>query len=202
MSVETTKSLPLSLRREPFALNDTRGTLAISLFIATEGTLFAVLFATYWYVAELAPRWPPDPPPKLHYAIPMLVILLLSSAILHWGEGQIQKRPRFATLAVVVTILMGIGFLIFSTFEYGERLQTLSPTQDTYGSLFYTIVTLHAAHVVVGLCMLCFVLLLPSFEPRHDMPHRPYHNAALYWHFVDTVWIFVVLILYVIPNLR
>lgn len=203
MSSFSTPGMPLSLRKQPFALNDTRGTFAISLFICTEATLFVALFVTYYYLASLAPHWPPDPPPDFHIALVMLAVLLASSAVLHWGEKQLEKRrPRAAMTALVVTILMGLGFLVLSVFDFEARLRVLSPTHDAYSALFYTTVTLHAAHVVIGLCMLTFVLILPSFEPRSDMPHRPYHNAALYWHFVDAVWIFVVLLLYVIPGLR
>ena len=50
--------------------------------------------------------------------------------------------------------------------------------------------------------MLIFVLIFPKYEPRQWTPHRPYHNAAMYWHFVDIVWIFVVALLFVAPNVR
>lgn len=203
MSAGTIGNLPLPLRREPFPVNDRRGSFGIQLFIATEATLFIMLFATYWYLAKSAPQWPPDEPPKLHYSIPMLAILLASSFVLHWGEKQIKKhRIRAGMMGLVITILMGIVFLILSVFEYSEHLGNLMPTKDAYAAIFYTTTTLHAAHVVLGLCMLSFVLLLPSVEPRADMPHRPYHNAALYWHFVDTVWFFVIIFFYVIPNIR
>jgi len=203
MSADYAAGLPLPLRREPFPVNDRRGSLSILLFIATEATLFVMLFASYWYMGRSAPQWPPDPAPKLHYSIPMLAILLGSSAVLHWGEQQIKKhRVRAGMMALATTIFMGIVFLILSVLEYSEHLGTLMPTKDAYASIFYTIVTLHAAHVVLGLCMLSFALLLPSVEPRPGTPHRPYHNAALYWHFVDTVWVFVIIFLYVIPNIR
>lgn len=203
MSIGYSGSLPLSLRREPFTLNDRRGSLAILLFIATEAALFAMLFATYWYMGKGQFRWPPDKPPKLHYAIPMLIVLLASSVVLHWGELQVKKhKVRTGKIALAVTILMGIGFLVMSVFEYKEHLAELLPTRDAYASILYTTVTLHAAHVVVGLCVLSYVLLLPSIEPRQSTPHRPYHNASLYWHFVDTVWVFVVLFYYVVPNIR
>jgi heme/copper-type cytochrome/quinol oxidase subunit 3 len=39
------------------------------------------------------------------------------------------------------------------------------------------------------------------WEPAQHPPHRPYHNAAMYWHFVDIVWVFIVAILYVAPNI-
>ncbi len=203
MSAGTFSNLPLPLRREPFPVNDTRGTFSIILFISTEATLFSILFASYWYMAKAAPQWPPDAPPKLHYSIPMLAVLLGSSAVLHWGEKQIKKhRIRAGMIGLGITIFMGIVFLILSVFEYSEHLGTLMPTKDAYAAIFYTIITLHAAHVVLGLSMLSFVFFLPSVEPRAITPHRPYHNASLYWHFVDTVWFFVIIFLYVIPNLR
>jgi heme/copper-type cytochrome/quinol oxidase subunit 3 len=201
MSVSSVEVMPSSLRRSPLPVYDGIGDIAIKTFIATEATLFAMFFASYWYLGKGQPRWPMDDPPKLHYAIPMLVVLLASSGVLHWGEKQI-KRHRFTAgiAALVVTIIMGLGFIVLSILEYEEHLQTLKPTTDAYGSIFYTTVTFHAAHLVLGLCMLLYVLLLPSIEPRESTPYRPYHNAALYWHFVDTVWLFVVIIFYIIPN--
>ena len=44
-------------------------------------------------------------------------------------------------------------------------------------------------------------LFLPSLEPMDRPPHRPLHNAALYWHFVDLIWVIVVAVLYVTPHL-
>jgi heme/copper-type cytochrome/quinol oxidase subunit 3 len=80
-------------------------------------------------------------------------------------------------------------------------LQHLTPRTNAYGSSFYTLTTLHGLHVVLGLLMLIWVLLVPRWEPVRFTPYRPYHNVALYWHFVDTVWIFIVAFLYVIPNI-
>ncbi|MGH9716658.1 MAG: cytochrome c oxidase subunit 3 [Candidatus Acidiferrales bacterium] len=197
------EGLPISLRRPPFLTNDKRGTLGIQLFIATEASLFAVLFATYWYTAKGWPVWPPDEPPKLPYAIIMLCVLLASSGVLHWGELQVKRgRVRAGKSALAITIVMGLVFLILSVFDYKEQLKAVSATQDSYSSIFYMTETLHAAHVTLGLCMLLYVLFLPSVEPRQTTPHRPFHNVALYWHFVDVVWIFVVTFLFIVPNIR
>jgi heme/copper-type cytochrome/quinol oxidase subunit 3 len=49
--------------------------------------------------------------------------------------------------------------------------------------------------------MLLWVLIVPRWEPALYTPHRPYHNVAIYWHFVDTMWFFIVMLLYVAPNL-
>jgi|SRR5579871_1449468 len=194
--------LPVELRQPPYPQDNRVGSNSILTFIATEGTLFAMLFASYWYLGKGKPQWPMGDPPKLHYAIPMLILLLASSAVLHFGEKKVREHKVGAGMIFLgITILMGLGFIAMSVLDYQERLQTLSPTQNAYGSIYYTTVTLHAAHLVLGLMMLLYVLLLPSIEPREVTPHWPYHNAALYWHFVDAVWVFVVFIMFIIPNI-
>jgi heme/copper-type cytochrome/quinol oxidase subunit 3 len=88
-------------------------------------------------------------------------------------------------------------------FEYRDHLKTLKPTTDAYGSLFYTITSIHGLHVVLGLLMLGYVLVLPHIGPNaNKSPHRPLHTASLYWHFVDSVWVIIVTLLYVVPNVR
>lgn len=184
-------------------IDDSRGTFGMALLIASEVTLFGVLFFTYYYLKSGNPQWRADEPPKLHYSLPMLAILLISSAVLYWGEKRVKEQRYGAGKAALTgTIVLGVVFLVLSYFEYHEHLQHLTPQTDSYGSIFYTIVSLHLAHLIMGLLMLFFVLFLPRWEPAERMPHRPYHNAAMYWHFVDTVWIFIIVLLYVIPNIN
>ncbi len=184
-------------------LDNRRGTFGIQLFILTEGFLFVMLFVAYFYLAQGTWRWLSEKPPALHYVIPMLVLLLASSGVVYWGEQQVKRgNPGKGRLALVVTILMGLAFLVLSSFDYREHLRDVTPLTNAYGSIFYTITTLHVAHVCLGLFMLIFVLILPKYEPRYWPPYRPYHNASLYWHFVDLVWVFVVTFLYISPNVR
>lgn len=114
-----------------------------------------------------------------------------------------REKERYAAgrIALALTILIGLVFLTLSAFDYREHWQHLTPSTDSYGSIFYTIVSFHAAHVIVGLLILVYVLFLPRYAPAAESPYRPYHVAAMYWHFVDVVWIFVVGILYVGPHL-
>lgn len=182
-------------------VDDKRGTWGMGLLITTEATLFAVMFFSYYWLDKTASVWRSEVPPKLHYALPMLAVLLTSSVILHWGEQQVKKsKYGLGRLAVVGTIILGLGFLVLSYLDYAEHLQTLTPTTDSYGSIFYTIISLHVAHVILGLLMLTWLLILPRWEPALYTPHRPYHNVSMYWHFVDTVWIFIVALLFVAPN--
>jgi cytochrome c oxidase subunit III len=186
-----------------YPLDDNRGTWGIALTIATEATLFVCLFASYFYLENNKDRWAIDHPPKLHYALIMLAVLAASSVVLHWGEKQVKaQRYVAARIGLAITIVMGLVFLTISALEYLDHWKDLTPYSDSYGSIFYTIVSFHAAHVIVGLLMLTYTLILPGYSPVLRSPYRPYHVAALYWHFVDAVWFFVVGLLYVMPNAR
>ena len=193
------------IRRPPgvSAIDDRRGTGAMVCTIATEGALFIILFFTYFYLAKGGWRWLAEKPPKLTLAFVLLGVLLSSSALLMWGERQLKAR-RFgaARAALGGTFALGVVFIAIQVFEYRDHLKELTPRSSVYGSIFYTLTSFHAAHVIVGLLILGYVLLLPRLEPVDRPPHRPYHNAALYWHFVDFVWIWIVAFLYVAPNTR
>ena len=184
------------------SLEDNRGTYGMWLVIATEASLFITLFCAYFLIGNNKNRWTIDQPPKVHYALIMLAVLISSSLVLMWGERQLGKRNYGAArIALLATVLIGLGFLVLQGFEYLDHWKSLTPYSDSYGSIFYTITSFHAAHVIVGLLILSYVLFLPRYAPAAESPYRPYHVASMYWHFVDIVWIFVVAILYIIPNL-
>jgi heme/copper-type cytochrome/quinol oxidase subunit 3 len=185
----------------PLEMN--RGVYAVSMVILTEGTLFICLFASYYFLGADKYRWQIDTPPKLLKAFIMLAILAGSSLVIMWGERLVQQRRyQLARGAVVTTIVMGVVFLLVQVSEYKDHWKTLTPKTDSYGSIFYTITSFHAAHVVMGLLMLGYLSILPDYGPTLVPPHRPYRVVALYWHFVDIIWFFVVLLLYVIPHFQ
>ncbi|MGA7158754.1 MAG: cytochrome c oxidase subunit 3 [Acidobacteriaceae bacterium] len=180
-----------------------RGVYAVWSVIATEGTLFICLFASYYFLGNNKNRWAIDHPPKLMLAFVMLAILMSSSLVIMWGERMVkQARFGLARAAVCATIFMGLIFLGVQAFEYKDHWKTLTPQTDSYGSIFYTITTFHAAHVIVGLLLLSYLAILPNYGPTTLSPHRAYRVVSLYWHFVDIIWLFVVLLLYVIPHFQ
>ena len=185
-------------RMDQLPEDEHRGTLGMALAIVTEALLFVCLFFSYFYVGHRHPHWPAHPP-EIALALALLVILLASSATLHAAERQLKRGAhRAARLALVVTILLGLAFTAVQVVEFRQHLLTLQPRTDSYGSLFYAITSFHALHVAAGLLMLIFVACLPTLEPP-KAPRLPLHNVALYWHFVDAVWILVVTLLYVVP---
>lgn len=183
-----------------YAPDARRGTAAMALFIANEAMLFVMLFFAYFYLGYGSPEWR-DAPPKLTLALLMLVVLVASSFILAWGERRLRRGERMAArIATTVTVLCGLAFLGLQALEYHERLQVIRPSSNAYGSTFYALTGIHGLHVTLGVLMLVYVLLLPEPGEGVKPPHRPLHNAALYWHFVDVVWVLIVALLYVVPH--
>ena len=193
------------LYRMPHGVVDTaRGTWAMGMFIATEAMLFLMLFFSYYYMGHANAVWPPEPP-KMRFALMMLAVLVSSSVILRMGESA-AKRHEFgrARAAVTGTLVLGVAFMVLQILEYADHLTHLRPTTDAYGSIFYTITGIHGAHVVLGLLMLSYVMLLPveHMGAARKPPHHALKNASMYWHFVDVVWMFIVGLLYVLPNVN
>lgn len=195
MTISVLEDWPL----ETLPLDEKRGSWAMALVIATEALLFVSLFFAYFYVGRRHLPWPAEPP-KIALAIVLLGILLVSSATLWASERLLSRGSRSASRGLlIVTIALGLVFVGVQILEYRKHLQELRPTTDAYGSLFYVITSFHGLHVIVGLLLLVFVALLPNLDPDRS-PHRPLHNVALYWHFVDVAWLFVVGLIYVLPQ--
>ena len=90
-------------------------------------------------------------------------------------------------------------FVAIQVFEWKSRSFSLS--SHPYGSLYFTITGFHMAHVVVGLMILLALMVweaLGYFGPRRDAPPS---LGAIYWHFVDAVWLAVFFTFYVTPHL-
>lgn len=188
-----------AIRALPF--DEGRGSASMAIFVVSEVMVFVALFFSYFYLAHRAPHWPPDAPPKLPLAFAMLGALIAGSAVMEWGRWQLRQGSRAAgRIALAVTILLGLGYIALQTLEYLHHVRDLSPYADAYASVFYTITTVHGAHLVLGLLFLLYALVLP-LEPALVPPHRPFSNAAMYWHFLTAAWIATIACLYLPPNL-
>lgn len=179
-----------------------RGRWGMYLFIATEAMLFVFFFFTYFYLGSHRPEWPPGEDPTLRWVLIMLGVLLLSSVVLWWGEKGIAKGAKGRlTAGIVGTLVLGLFFLALTWQEYREHLTKLTPDMNAYGSIFYSITSLHLTHLVLGMLMLAWLLARAVAGHFNEHKHLAVKNVSLYWHFVDTVWVFVVAILYLSPRL-
>jgi heme/copper-type cytochrome/quinol oxidase subunit 3 len=174
----------------------------MALLIATEATLFAYLLASYFYLRFRAPAWPPGgiDPPELLVPTINTAILLSSSLPMYWADAGIRHGSQARlVLGLGLSSALGAVFLSVQLFEYARM--PFSPQTNVYGSLFFTITGFHGAHVLAGLILSGVTQIrawLRHFNPRR---YLAVETTALYWHFVDVVWIFVFASLYVSPHL-
>jgi heme/copper-type cytochrome/quinol oxidase subunit 3 len=175
-------------------------------FIATEATLFALLFASYFYLRfKSGPDWPPPPiePPSLGLPLVMSGVLLSSSIPMHWAERAAEKgRSTGLRAGLLISFLLGALFLGLQLgIEYPESLKEFTVRSNSYGSLFFVITGLHGAHVLAGLVMNGWNQARAWKGHYRNGDHLHVQTGAMYWHFVDVVWIFVFISLYLVPNL-
>jgi cytochrome c oxidase subunit I+III len=173
----------------------------MAFLILTEGSLFAYLFFSYFYLASqsLAP-WPPSGPPDLKNATINTVLLLSSSAMAWWGERGLKKGRRVRlSVALATTIALGVVFMSIQAHEWANRPFGFS--SNAYSSLYFVITGFHGAHVVVGLLMLCALLAWNLMGYFSRGWHLEVSVGIVYWHFVDLVWLAVYAALYLSPRL-
>lgn len=167
--------------------------------IVTEAALFVYFLFSYFYLASMAPRWPPNHGPELTLSAPNTVILLASSATMWWAERGIRRGEQTRLrVGLLITCLLGIIFLGIQLVEYHQT--KFLPSSHAYGSLFYTITGFHFGHVLVGVLMNLTAQLRAwrgHFGARH---HLAVTTTGLYWHFVDAVWLCVFFSLYITPR--
>ncbi len=184
-------------------LDDTRGIWAMWMVVATEAALFVCLFGAYFYLENNKDRWTYNTPPAEHWGWGMLGALIVSGFTIWLGDRAVIRQAYLRARALLAcTLLLGLGFLIMEGFDYASHWATLTPYSNSYGSIFYTIESFDALHVIVGVLILGYVLAMPRYAPARRAPYRPYRVAAIYWYFVVIVWIAIFFLLYVMPNLR
>ncbi|MFA7440572.1 MAG: cytochrome c oxidase subunit 3 [Sphingomonadaceae bacterium] len=176
------------------------------LFIASEVMFFVAWFWAF-FNASLFPSnaeaiggvWPPagievlDP-----FVYPLLntLILLLSGTTLTWAHhALIHGNRKGLKQGLWLTILLGVLFSALQMYEYSHA--TFGLSGNIYGATFYLATGFHGFHVIVGTIFLIVCLIRAyqgDFTPKQ---HFGFEAAAWYWHFVDVVWLFLFLTIYV-----
>ena len=126
------------------------------------------------------------------------VVLIASSGTLHVAERGYAKGKRAVLIGwLIVTIVLGAIFLAGQGSEYARLISDdITLNGSVFGASFFTLTGFHGLHVLVGLIILSIVLALAFLRDSHSA----IGVVALYWHFVDVVWIFVFTVVYVLPQ--
>jgi heme/copper-type cytochrome/quinol oxidase subunit 3 len=171
------------------------------LFISSE-VMFFVAFFWAFFDRALFPAggiWPPegvitfDP-----FDLPLIntLVLLLSGCTVTWAHHALTEDNRGDfMLGLGLTICLGALFTVLQAFEYSHAPFGFS--DGIYPSVFFMATGFHGFHVIVGTLFLTVCLYRGwrgQFKPEQ---HFGFEAAAWYWHFVDVVWLFLFVAVYI-----
>lgn len=203
---DTANATPTSLVVRDFDESGTAyirsGWFGMWWLVATEAALFGYLLFAYTYSwMQARGPCPPEGAPSLTLALPNTFVLLASSVAV-WAALRGLRRNNLTMLLAGLVVAFGLGaiFVGVQLKEWSDKPFTL--TSHLYGSFYFTITGFHMAHVIVGLLVLA-ALILWTLLGHYDRHRRePVAIGALYWHFVDAVWLVVFATFYLAPLLR
>jgi cytochrome c oxidase subunit 3/cytochrome o ubiquinol oxidase subunit 3 len=177
-----------------------RGHVAMYSLIIAETAIFAIFVVAYvFYIGKSIS----GPQPRQVLELPIFnTICLLSSSITIWFAERALKKSAMGMFHVwwALTVILGAIFLDGTALEWKKLIYRdgLTISTNLFGTTYYSLVGLHATHVIVGLTMLLIVLLLGLAGKLKSEHSRKVEVLSLYWHFVDAVWVVVFTVVYVI----
>lgn len=177
-----------------------KGTVGMLSLIAAESAIFTIFVVAYvFYIGKSLSG--PTPHDILEIPVFATICLLSSSLTIHLAVGALRKAQIAAfRLWWFVTLTLGTVFIIATAREWARFIneKNFTITTNLFGTTYYSLVGLHAFHVCVGLLGLLtvFLLSLPG-KVRQEHAHQV-DTFAMYWHFVDVVWVVVFTVVYIV----
>ncbi|HEX4073878.1 MAG TPA: cytochrome c oxidase subunit 3 [Candidatus Acidoferrales bacterium] len=177
-----------------------RGRVAMFGLITGESAIFTIFVVAYvFYIGKSLS----GPTPQQVLEIPIFgTVCLLSSSFTIWMAERAITRGRMNGFALWLgaTICLGLIFLGGTAIEWHKLIYRdgLTISTNLFGTTYYSLVGLHATHVIIGLSMLTIVFF---FAVRRKVGQQHAERIAvlsMYWHFVDAVWVVVFTVVYII----
>jgi cytochrome c oxidase subunit 3/cytochrome o ubiquinol oxidase subunit 3 len=194
-------TIPLQhMENEAVWRQPSRGVVGMSCLITAESAIFTIFVVAYLYYLGRDVQGP-TPREVLDVPIFYTACLLSSSIFIRVAEHAIEHARMGAfRLWWSITIVLGATFLYGTGAEWKKLITVdhLTIHTNLFGTTYYSLVGLHASHVAVGLIMMLVVAIF-AFT-RHLLPEHAYRVKvlAMYWHFVDAVWVVVFTVVYVV----
>jgi cytochrome c oxidase subunit 3 len=192
-------SQPLPANETPWVL-PSRGRVAMLSLIVAESAIFTIFVAAYiFYLGKSVSG--PAPRDLLTVPIFATICLLSSSLTMHAAVAALRRGKTGAfNLFWIATLALGAIFIVSTAREWRHLIYVESFTIQTnlFGTTFYSLVGLHASHVIVGLIGLTVVAILGLAGKIRAEHSERCEVISLYWHFVDAVWVVVFSVVYLI----
>jgi cytochrome c oxidase subunit 3/cytochrome o ubiquinol oxidase subunit 3 len=179
-----------------------RGKVGMWCLIIAESAIFSIFVVAYLYYAGKSLS---GPTPAQVLDVPYLtsiclfsssLTILLAEKALHRGRVKRFGFFWFLTIALGAIFLIGTGREWYGLIYHDG----LTISTNLFGTTFYSLVGLHAFHVTVGLIGLTIILLLTLFGAVKQEHSERISVFAMYWHFVDAIWVVVLSVVYFIAR--
>jgi heme/copper-type cytochrome/quinol oxidase subunit 3 len=174
---------------------------AMIFLVAIETMVFATLISTYFYLRMGEPQRPPAgmDPPKLLLPTVNTLVLPASSVAVYWADSGVKEgNQRALRVWMLAAVGLSVLFLLLKVVEYGNV--EYGPADHAYGSIVWTIVGFHSAHVLSVTLKAIVVDLLAWWGFFNQQRRIGVQVNGIYWHFVVAVWIPLYAVLYFAPR--
>lgn len=176
--------------------------LGFWLFLGGESVLFGTLFATF---LALRNQTVEGPTANELFHLPLVAaatfILLVSSLTSVFAIQAMHKHDvKKLIFWLIVTVLLGLGFLCLEIYEFYEYVvhKKFGMTTSAFSSAFFTLVGFHGAHVAFGIAWIS-ILIGQLYKKGLTVVTAPkIYVSAIYWHFIDVVWVFIFTVVYLL----
>ncbi len=170
------------------------------LFLGGETVLFASLFGTYLALKNSTNGGPTSQEMFQMPLVFIMTMLLLTSSLTSVYAMYHMKNFNFKKMQLwlLVTVLLGLGFLGFEIYEFYHYTHEFKHTMrsSAFGSAFYALVGTYGLHVLFGLCWI-LTLIFRNAKRGLNLYNAPkFYVASIYWHFIDVVWVFIFTVVY------
>jgi cytochrome c oxidase subunit I+III len=166
------------------------GWWGMAVFLCTEVALFGSLIGTYFYLRITSPQWPQDGLPAPHAVLPLVMAgVLVASCLPLWAATRVR---RGAWPLVALALLIQGAYLAVQIVLYLHDLGDFKPWTNAYGSIYFVMLGVHHAHVIVGLLLSSWLIVRLAGGITHYR-RVALDSIALYWYVVAAVGVAVTL---------
>jgi len=195
----STSAIPMAHGHDDWAL-PYHGTVAMLALIVAEIAIFGIFVVAYIYYIGKSLT---GPYPREVLDLPIFnTVCLLSSSFTIWIAERALKKGAMGAFSLwwALTVVLGAIFLGGTGLEWNKLIyhDGLTISTNLFGTTFYSLVGLHASHVIIGLTMLSIVLIFSLTGKLRSEHSKQLEVLSLYWHFVDGVWVVVFTVVYII----
>lgn len=172
------------------------GWWGMALFVGAEATVFGSLLATYFYLDFNGGRWPPAGIKAPSVLLPLVatgVLVSTSIPMLLAARAALAGEARKTAWLVALAMVVQCCYLAAQILLFAHDLSQFSPRDSAYGSIYFTMLTAHHAHVLFGILLDAAVLWRVGTGGLTNYRLTAVRTTALYWHVINVIGVLVVL---------